>query len=91
MSLPAPPVNMIPATRQVRMLCGKQFYVRALGMKVAALQHRHPQPPPSSNQQQRRHQQRLESQGSMGRPVQMHIGDSWTSTGILANPLQGGA
>jgi hypothetical protein len=75
------------------MLCGKQFYVRALGMNIAAVQHQHPPPPPPSlaqqQQQPQRHQQaRLESAGSVGRPVQMHIGDSWTSTGILANPLQ---
>lgn len=124
------------ALRQVRMLCGKQFYVRALGVKIAALQHRHgpplPPPPPLGAsggvqetvlQTQRtdapllrcprqkpvrekvsgllarhlhlhvsgsRHAAPLQTAGSVGRPVQMHLGDSWTSTGIVGtNPLSG--
>lgn len=76
------------------MLCGKQFYVRALGMKIAALQHRHGPPPPPpplpAAAAGSRHTARLESAGSVGRPVQMHLGDSWTSTGIVANPLSSG-
>jgi Vps23 core domain len=78
----------VSACLQVRMLCGKQFYVRALGMKIAALQHRHgppqPPPPPSSDMRQAAPPQ---AAGSAGRPVQMHLGDSWTSTGIVSNPL----
>jgi hypothetical protein len=69
---------------QVRMLCGKQFYVRALGMKIAALQHQHG-PPPSLPGMRRAAP--LQTAASVGRPVQMHLGDSWTSTGIVANPL----
>jgi hypothetical protein len=77
---------------QVRTLCGRQFYARALGMKVAALQHRHgppqPQPPPPPPSSPGMHQNvPLQTTGSAGRPVQMHLGDSWTSTGIVANPL----
>lgn len=66
--------------KQVRSLCRKQFFVRALGMKVATRQHKHATP---------------SSQGSRPSPyapppdrgVHMTQGDSWANTGILSNPL----
>ncbi|KAL0026775.1 hypothetical protein WJX77_000858 [Trebouxia sp. C0004] len=66
--------------KQVRSLCRKQFFVRALGMKVATRQHKHAT---------------ASSQGSTLSPyapppdrgVHMTQGDSWANTGILPNPL----
>ncbi|KAK9813095.1 hypothetical protein WJX72_008931 [[Myrmecia] bisecta] len=62
--------------KQVRSLCRKQFFVRALGMKVANRQHeaRRAFAPHRSAPQPPSH-------------VQMPQGDSWANTGILANPL----
>eukprot|EP00891_Asterochloris_glomerata_P007192 jgi/Astpho2/7192/e_gw1.00113.157.1_t len=65
--------------KQVRLICRKQFFVRALGMKVASKQHevaRH-------SQNRTRHERSPQTQS-----VQMPQGDSWANTGILANPLQ---
>ena len=55
---------------QVRNTCHRQFYVRALGMKVA----------------QKQHELRRSSMHSHQPPqhVQMPQGDSWTNTGVLA-------
>ena len=73
------------AGTQVRTLCGRQFYARALGMKIAALQHAHGVPGDLTAQ----HAQRsAAAPGPAGRSVQLQIGDSWASTGLLSNPLQ---
>lgn len=72
---------------QVRALCGKQFMVRALGRKVANRQEQlrrayHNAPTGPSNLRR----------DSVPGPshVQMPQGDSWTSVGILSNPLTQG-
>ena len=71
--------HVLPLSVQVRLICRKQFFVRALGMKVASKQHevaRH-------SQNRARHERSPQTQS-----VQMPQGDSWANTGILANPLQ---
>ncbi|KAL3148172.1 hypothetical protein ABBQ38_014452 [Trebouxia sp. C0009 RCD-2024] len=67
--------------KQVRSLCRKQFFVRALGMKVAARQHRHASPRPQSNARATPYSPQPD------RGVHMTQGDSWANTGILSNPL----
>ncbi|KAK9787367.1 hypothetical protein WJX73_002163 [Symbiochloris irregularis] len=71
--------------KQIRTLCRRQFFVRALGNKVAGCQHTHRQRGSSSG-----------GGGGFGAPtaatsqhVQMPQGDSWSNTGILT--AQGGA
>ncbi|BDA41500.1 Tumor susceptibility gene 101 protein [Coccomyxa sp. Obi] len=73
--------------KQVRALCGKQFMVRALGRKVANRQ----------DQLRRAYHNAPTAAGSLRRDsvpgpshVQMPQGDSWTSVGILSNPLTQG-
>lgn len=60
---------------QVRNLCYKQFFVRALGTKVA----------------QKQHELRRSAAASRPphAHVQIPQGDHWSNTGILANPLAG--
>lgn len=71
--------------KQVRSLCRKQYFVRALGLRIAARQHAHPPPPPPDHSNGRRYQHA----NSADRGVQMTQGDSWANTGILSNPLAG--
>ena len=59
----------------MRSICNKQFWVRALGTKVAHRQHELRRNAIASRQPQQH--------------VQMPQGDHWTNTGILANPLAG--
>lgn len=66
---------------QVRSLCRKQFFVRALGMKVAARQHKHASPRAQSTAHTTPHSPQSD------RGVHMTQGDSWANTGILSNPL----
>ena len=66
---------------QVRSLCRKQFFVRALGMKVAARQHKHASPRVQSTARSTPYSPQPD------RGVHMTQGDSWANTGILSNPL----
>ena len=66
---------------QVRTLCRRQFYVRALGNKVAACQHAHHRGGPTRG---------FDAPGQQQRHVQMPQGDSWSNTGILAAPYNTG-
>ena len=62
---------------QIRSLCRKQFFARALGNKVAARQHN--QRAPASSQH-----------GRQPAAVQMPQGDSWASPGVLGGGYMGG-
>lgn len=66
--------------KQVRSLCRKQFFVRALGMKVATRQHKHATPGSHSARPS-------PYSPPPDRGVHMTQGDSWANTGILSNPL----
>ena len=62
---------------QIRSLCRKQFFARALGNKVAA----------------RQHEQQGSASAQHSRPapaVQMPQGDSWTNPGVLGGGYMGG-
>ena len=63
---------------QVRQLCAKQFFARALGLKVAARQHEQARSPSAS------------APSRVVEPangtLQMPISDAWANTGML-NPL----
>lgn len=62
--------------KQVRRLCRKQYYARALGNKVAARQ-----------QQAVAAMNRMQQRNLTNTSLQMPQGDSWVSTGVLPNPL----
>ena len=74
-------VLIAPCALQVRSLCRKQFFVRALGMKVAARQHKHASPRVQSTARSTPYSPQSD------RGVHMTQGDSWANTGILSNPL----
>ena len=69
------------ALLQVRALCRRQFFVRALGNKVAACQHAHHRGAPARP---------LGASSPGQQHVQMPQGDSWSNTGILGAPFTTG-
>lgn len=74
-------VAKVSSAVQVRNLCRKQFFVRALGMKVGARQHKHASPRVQGFARPSPYSPQAD------RGVHMTQGDSWANTGILSNPL----
>lgn len=69
-------VSSATGLHQVRQLCRRQYFARALGNKVA-------------QQQRRAARSMTQSQQQLVTKTALHMpqGDSWVSTGVLSNPL----
>ena len=84
-----------PPSPQVRAVCRRQFFIRALAPKIAAAQQEQreaarrgapPAPPPHAQHAPQDVQRSL----SAGRPVVLPQGDSWANAGIIASGGSGG-